>query len=134
MANGFHGSKAQWERIESPLRAFDAELDSFSTRFGIPLSRNGKNWPDRSFVWGEPIRRLIQIYLADEERLTYNFWICASEDRGSKRYWKREFLKEKVPAPEMLVELPELLERGRALLERWDGDLLEFGTTISSLR
>jgi hypothetical protein len=134
MPNGFHGSKAQWERIESPLRALDGELDAFSARYGIPLSRNQRNWPDRSLTWGEPVRRLIQIYLADEEQLTYNVWLCASEDRGNKRYWKRQFLKEKVPASEIADCLKELLERGRALLETWDSDTLEFATTISTLR
>ena len=131
---GFYGSKAEWERIESPLRAFDSELDIFSKRFSIPVSRNGRDWPDRSLIWGEPVSRLIQIYLADEKRLVYNFWLCASEDRGNKRYWKRQFLKEKVPASEILAELSELLVRGRTLLESWDGDALEFATTLSPLR
>ena len=134
MPNGFHGSKAQWERIESPLRVLDEGLESFSKQYGIPVSRNARNWPDRSLVWGEPIRRLIQIYLADEEHLTYDFWLCASEDRGNKRYWKRQFLKEKASASEIADKLGDLLERGRTLLESWDGDALEFATTLSPLR
>ncbi len=134
MPNGFHGSEAHWERIESPLRALDVGLESFSERSGIPLSRNDRNWPDRSLAWGDPIRRLIQIYLADEERLTYNFWLCAWEDRGGKRYSKRQLLKEKVPASEIAAELDDLLASGRTLLESWNSDALEFATTLSPMR
>lgn len=134
MPNGFHGSKAQWERIESPLRVLDEGLESFSKQYGIRVTRNTRNWPDRSLIWGEPIRRLIQIYLADEEHLTYHFWLCASEDRGDKRYWKHQFLKEEASASEISGELGNLLERGRTLLESWDGDALDFATTLSPLR
>jgi len=130
MPNGFHGTKADWERVEAPLRALDNKLESFSKRHGIALSRNGRNWPDRSLVWGSPVRRLIQIFLADEEGLTYNVWICASEDRDNKRYWKQELLRSAVAVTEIEAELTDLLERGRALLESWDSDSLEFATTV----
>ena len=133
MPNGFHGSRAQWERLEAPLRALDGELETFSQRYGIALSRNQRNWPDRSLVWGAPVRRLIQIYLADVERVTYDVWLCASEDRGNKRYWKRRFLRERAQASDISAEITELLERGRALLESWDGEALEFATTLTPL-
>jgi len=133
MPNGFHGSDAEWQRIESPLQALDAELEAFSERYGIPLSRNGRNWPDRSLEWGSSIRRLIQIYLADEEQLTYNFWLCASEDRGNKRYWKKKFLMEGVSTSDISKELEKLLEEGRTLLESWGSDTLEFAVTLRSL-
>lgn len=132
MPNGFHGSGAQWQRLESPLQTLDGELESFGKRYGIPLSSNRRNWPDRSLTWGDPVRRLIQIYLADEAELTYHFWICASEDRGRKRYWRQQLLKERVPIADIAAELPELLERARTLLESWQSDSLELATTLSS--
>jgi hypothetical protein len=72
----------------------------------------------------------MQIYLADEKRVTYSFWLCASEDRGGERYWRREFLREDVLIGEIAVDLAELLERGRSLLEGWTSETLEFGTTL----
>lgn len=134
MPNGFHGSKAEWERVEAPLRALDRDLEVFSKRHGIPLSRNGRNWPDRSLVWGSPVRRLIQIFLADEKDMTYNVWICASEDRDNKRYWRQQLLKSGVAVTEIAAELADLLERGRTLLESWDSDSLEFATTVDRRR
>ena len=134
MPNGFHGSEADWERAEAPLRALDNELEDFSKRHGIPLSRNARSWPDRSLVWGSPVRRLIQIFLVDEKDLTYNLWICASEDRDNKRYWKQELLRSAVVVTEIEAEFAGLLERGRALLESWDSDSLELATTIDRPR
>lgn len=131
MPNGFHGSKAQWETLEMPLRALDGELRAFAERYGLVLSSNSRNWPDRSIVWGSSIRRLIQIYVADDERVTYSFWLCASEDRGDKRYWRRAFLKEAVPIAEITRDLPALLEQGRELLEGWTSETLEFATVLS---
>ena len=134
MANGFHGSKAQWERLEMPLRALDSDLQTFSKRSGIPLSSGGKNGPDRSLAWGESIRRLIQIYVAEEEAPTYNFWVCAVEDRGGERYWRQEFLRKSVPIGDIAIDLPGLLERGRVLLESWTSETLQFATTLTPLR
>jgi hypothetical protein len=131
MANGFHGPQSQWETLEMPLRALDVELQAYAERNGVALTTNSRNWPDRSLVWGHSIRRLIQIYLADESRLTYSFWLCASEDRGNKRYWKKQFLREAVPIGEIAADLPNLLEQGRSLLEGWTSETLEFATTLS---
>lgn len=130
MANGFYGSRAQWDALEKPLQSLDVELRAFSDRYGASLSSNGRNWPDRAIVWGSSVRRLIQIYLANEEGATYSLWLCASEDRGSERYLRRQFLKEAVPIAEIAAELPELLERGRSLLESWTSETLEFATAL----
>jgi hypothetical protein len=72
--------------------------------------------------------------LASEQDLTYNVWICSWEDRGGKRFWKHELLKSAVPVTEIAAELADLLERGHALLERWDRDSLEFATTVDRPR
>lgn len=132
MPNGFHGPQAQWETLEMPLRTLDGELRAFAERRGLSVSSNSRNWPDRSIAWGGSIRRLIQIYLADDDLVTYSFWLCASEDRGNKRYWRRQFLKEAVLIEEIAGDLPSLLEQGWELLEGWTSETLEFATTLSS--
>src|SRR4051794_22463718 len=101
MPSEFHGSKARWDALEGPLRVLDEALRTFAERHGITVSSNSRDWPDRSIVWGLSIRRLMQIYLVDEERVTYSFWICASEDRGMERYLRKELLKEAVTIAEM---------------------------------
>ena len=63
--------------------------------------------------------------------MTYSFWLCASEDRGIKRYWRRKFLKEAVAIGEIAGDLPAQLEHGRELLEGWTSETLEFATTLS---
>jgi hypothetical protein len=132
MANGFHGTKEKWEALEAPLRSLDGELRAFADRYQGALSTNGRGWPERSIVWDGPIRRLMQIYVADEERAEYSFWICASEDRGSERYWRQEYLWESAPLGEMAGRLSQLLEQGRSLLEGWTSEDLEFATTLGS--
>ena len=133
MPNGFHGSKEEWERMESPLLEIDEFLLNFAQVNGMKFSKNYHNWPERSIEWGKDIRRLIQIYLEDEERMVFNFWICASQDSGQERYWKHTFLKKKVPFSEIKDNIHQLLEEGRRTLESWGEKDLEFGTKISRL-
>lgn len=133
MPNGFQGSKEEWERIQSFLLEIDELLLDFAKVNGMELSKNYHNWPERSITWGEDIRRLIQIYLDDEKIMTFNFWICASQDRGQKRYWKNTFLKKGVHFFEIKDNLLHLLEEGHRILESWFEKDLEFATKISKL-
>jgi len=119
MPNGFHGKRSEWKRMTAPLKGIDRSLKKFASEQGLDLLRDTKNWPERSFRWGSPIERLIQIYLVDESRLTWSFWFCATEDRPDGRYWKRQFLKEKVPIQEISDHLPELLREAYAQVTAW---------------
>src|SRR5580698_8569922 len=96
MANGgWYGTEEEWNHIEAPIAAIDADLEEFSRKHGIAITKNLKDWPERSLSWNVgDVRCLIQVYLKSEKMLTLNFWICASQDRGSDRYWKREMLKD----------------------------------------
>jgi hypothetical protein len=125
MPNGFHGSRASWNRIEAPLRPLDPTLEAFAREHGTSLGRNHHGWPERSLRWGQPVSRLIQIYLDDAERLTWHVWLCASEDRPSGRYWRREFLRRGVPIEEISGDLGALLEEARHIVERWSSRDLE---------
>ncbi len=119
MPNGFYGSEETWQRIESPLRALDTVLEGYARQHGMSFGANYHNGPERSLRWGSPVRRLMQIYLEDERAPTYNFWLCASEDRGHQRYWKNAFLKRAVPVLDIQRNLQQLLEAGREQLEQW---------------
>ena len=131
MPNGFHGSRETWDRIEAPLRPLDPALEAFAHKLGVPLTRNSRNWPERSLRWGEPVSRLIQLYLEDEDRLTWTLWVCASEDRTSARYWRRESLRKDVPIEEISSHLASLLDQAHQLVTRWSSKDLEFATELS---
>jgi hypothetical protein len=131
MPNGFHGSKAEWERIEAPLQKLDPHLGAFSQRYGIALARNDRDWPDRSLKWGDRIRKVIAIYLEPDADLKYSVCFSALEDRRNKRYWKREFPRRAVPIENIEAEMPGMLEQGRILVESWTSEQLEFATRLS---
>lgn len=133
MPNGFHGSSSEWERIEAPLQKLDRHLEEFSQRHGILVMRNERNWPDRSLRWGDRIKRFVSIYLEDALELRYSVCFAALEDRRNKRYWKREFPKRAVPIEDIEREMPALLERGRAVVEGWTSEQLEFARGLSIL-
>ena len=119
MANGFFGSKSEWERITIPLERLDPELEKFAIEHGLTLGKNTKNWPDREFRWEDTLRRLIQVYLEDQERLTWTMWICASEDRPSGRFWKQQTLIKAVPIEDLDSQLPDLLESAWLAVRQW---------------
>ena len=66
--------------MESPLLEIDPVLEAFADKYQLTLTKNHK-WPERSISWGDPVRRLLQIYPQDEKHPAYNLWLCASEDR-----------------------------------------------------
>jgi hypothetical protein len=119
MANGFYGSKSEWERITVPLERLDPELERFARDKGLTLGRNTKNWPDREFRWEDSLRRFIQIYLADQEQLTWTVWICAYEDRASQRFLKKQTQLEAVPIEDLESQLSDLLESAWTTVTSW---------------
>ena len=131
MPNGFHGTDETWARLEAPLLRLDPMLEGFARDHGLSVGRNYHNWPERSLTWGAPINRLIQVYLEDQDALTWNVWLCATEDRGPARYWKQEFLKRAVSIEEVERALPHLLEEARLRVQSWSSDQLEFATKLS---
>jgi len=120
MTNGGHWKSAgEWNRVEAPVLGLDNALSEFAKQYGLEVTKNHKGWPERSIEWGEGIRRLIQVFLADEDRLTFNVWICASQDRDGGRYWKQEMLVKAQPIAAFRDAFPELLRQGRQMLESW---------------
>jgi len=129
---GWYGTKEEWDRIERPLLEVDPIIEAFAKEYGLPIGRNHKDWPERSLVWGDEVRCLIQLYLADEKSLTFNLWLCVSEDRGSKRYWKHETPIKQMQVPDFKDSLAAQLKEGRRKLLEWSNnrDQLEFATTL----
>lgn len=76
------------------------------------------------------IRKLIQIFLENEKYHTYTLWICASEDRDGKRYWKHKTLKKAVEFKEIEVNLGHLLEEAKSHLAAWSSDGLGLAPTL----
>ena len=119
MPNGFHGSREEWERMESPLLEIDESLKDFAQAHTMELSLNYHAWPSRRLTWVKDIHRLIEISLEDEREMTFSFWICAWRDSHRKRYWKKAYLREGAPLPEIKKELKQLLDEGIETLESW---------------
>jgi hypothetical protein len=132
--NGHPRSKAEWERLERSLVELDATIGAFAKKYGLSCSANYHGWPERSLVWGTEVRRLIQIYLEGEARLTFRVWLCASEDRGRKRYWKQENLREGLTAEQLKTELLDLLEIGYQKVNSWPRSSLEYATEVAALK
>jgi len=129
MANGgWYGTKKEWERIENPLLQVDSILDDFAQETGMSMTKNHKDWPERSFEWGSDTRCLIQLFLVDASDLIFNLWLCASQDRGRERFWKQD-----TPIKEQRVEqfrdsLAGELRKGHQRVVEWGNnpDNLEF--------
>jgi hypothetical protein len=131
MPNGFHGAPDEWRRIELPLLSLDPQIEQFATEHRLTLSRNYHSWPERSLVSMDgSLRRLIQIYLESEDALTVNVWVCVSEDRGSARFWKKQFLRKDVPAKDMSVNFLSVLQEALELVRSWSSSDLEFAAEL----
>jgi hypothetical protein len=135
MANGgWYGTPEEWSRIEAPLIDVDPKIDAFARSFRLTVTKNHKDWPERSIQWGGEPRCLIQIYLLNSEALKWNLWICCSIDKELKRYWRREFLIENQSICEFENQLLALLFDGRKRLIEWSEhpETLELATSLIS--
>jgi len=133
MANkGWYGTKEEWELLEKPLLDVDSIIEEFAKESTLAVSKNHKDWPERSIVWGKEVRCLIQLYLVDEKSFTFNLWLCAFEDLGNKRYWKHETPIKQKKVPEFRDDLASQLHAGRKKLLDWSNnkDQFEFATRL----
>lgn len=132
MANGgYWKSEEEWERVEAPLLEIEAVWSNFAAEFSLQVAKNHRDWPERSIIWGQDVRYLIQLYLADKNKLTFNLWLCASQDRHGERFWKEETLVKNKPLSEFKDALPALLREGKKKLESWSLNEFEFATRLA---
>ena len=136
MANGgWYGTAEEWQQLEAPLVALDDELTRLADEHGFVLTRNRRDGPNRMIEWNaQGIPCLMQIWLSDDKTLRLNFWICASQDRGGDRFWKREMLKQDEDPAVVRSELARLFEMGRCKLGDWCArpETFEFATKLSA--
>ena len=133
MANGgWNGTAEEWARIEQPLLDIDPIIEEFAREFGLTIHKNDNDWPGRAFVWDNGVNCAIHLYLADQDKLTFNLWLCASQDRGRTRFWKQE-----TPIKDQRIEqfrdrLADELRTGRRTLIGWTVNpaALEFATNL----
>ncbi len=120
MANGFYGSDAEWQRLETPLERLDGILEQFAKREGLTLVKNERNWPDRTFRWGSHPTKLIQIFLEDDNAPSYTVWVSAYDDRSREEYWEQETLLKAVPIEQLIQQLPQLLSQAILIVDKWE--------------
>jgi hypothetical protein len=135
MANGgWYGSEEEWKWLEAPLIELDPAIEAFAARTGLAVTKNLKDWPERSIRWGSDISCLIQIYLADKGALTWNLWLCCTRDVLGERFWRKGFLVKERPIGDFHGELPKLLSVGHERLIDWSNhpQKLEFATRLST--
>ncbi|WP_308911506.1 hypothetical protein [Pseudokordiimonas caeni] len=125
-------SDEEWKQAEAPIIQLDSIISEFASLRGLKIGKNAKDWPERSLSWGLENRCLIQIYLESAEAKTLNLWVCVSEDRGRKRYWKQTFLHKAVPIATLLNTLHNDLESAFTMANEWSANpnQLEFVTNL----
>jgi hypothetical protein len=129
---GEYFSAKEFQRQESPLLTIDNILDRFARAHNLSFTKNSKEWPERSLHWQRNgIDNLIQIFLKDPKTNTFNFWICAVQDREGKRFWKQSNLKENVPWTEIGPNIESLLAIGYSKLNSISPSELEFAVPLS---
>ena len=134
MGNGNYWlTEAEWQRIEEPLLQLDPAFEEFAKQFDLQIKKKHKGDPSRSVEWGKKIRLLIQVYLENPDNLTFNLWLCASQDREGKRYWKTEMPVQGKVVGEFQTVFASLLNEGKAKLETWSEADLEFVTNVETL-
>ena len=133
MTNGGYFDAQQWQKLEKPLLVIDPIINKFAASNGLEVIRNQKGWPERSIEWNNnDVRCLIQLYMASEQSLTFNLWLCASQDRCKKRFWKQESPVKYQRISEFSGQLAKLLREGREKLLIWSKDpsVMEYATGI----
>jgi hypothetical protein len=116
---GWHGTKEEWQRIESPLVEIDPIIEEFAKGAGFLVTKNLKDWPERSLRWEDDVWCLIQLYLENQRDVTFNLWLCATFQKENRQYLRQEFLFKDKPVGEFRRELSQFLREGRAKLLEW---------------
>lgn len=136
MANGgWYGSREEWQRLEAPLLSIDPVIEEFTSAHGLTVSKNHRDYPERSMRWGDNPSCLIQISLEHDSGPTWNLWLCCWQDRGDCRYWRKDTPVRDQPLAAFCDKLPTLLADSFTRLEGWKAapERLKFATKLSPL-
>ena len=133
MANGgWYGTQDEWEQAERPLPTLDPIFYQFAVDHGFKLSKNGKDWPERSLRTDMPLSSLLQVFRVNLDNDAWNVWAVCSQDRGAERYWKQQMIAQDITGEDLTARLNVLLEQGLQRLITWNArpEELEFATKI----
>ncbi len=133
MPNGHHGPKEEWDRLEAPLVELDPVIRAFAENHKMKFSSNDHAWPERSLTIVDELHRKIQIYLKNEEPLTFIVGAYAWRDSESDRCLKMEFVTEPVSPPALRINLLSWLEQSYKTVMAWKTEDLEFATKLQKL-
>jgi hypothetical protein len=76
------------KELENYLIPLDSMFEDFARHHKLKLSKNSKDWPERSFSWVDgKLNKLMQIYLESESKNTFLIWGCVTRSKLFKRYW-----------------------------------------------
>lgn len=121
MANGgWYGTQREWDLAEQPLPALDPALEEFAAIHAFRISKNAKDWPERSLKKDMPLSSLLQIFRVDLEMDSWKVWAVCSEDRVRERFWKQAIIADGVTGDQLSASLVSLLERGLDRLLEWN--------------
>lgn len=134
-SGGRYGTEEELARFDAALAPIDPTIAASAARRTLSVRKNERESIGRSIRWGNDPSALLQLYLSDPERLTWNLWACCSEDRGNERYWKTTFLVEGKEVSAFASSIDTLLERGFRELTEWreHPHLLAFATKIARI-
>jgi hypothetical protein len=118
LANGFWGTREEWDRIDRLLGESDALLAAFARQHGFKLE-SSERWPRRALSRDTDLDRLIEFWPIDQESTKFRLGVTACEDRRDGRYWRQRTLLDNVSWEEMKAKLPALLEEARELVCSW---------------
>ena len=124
-----------FNQLEKPLLELDPIFEKFANKYSLIITKNQKDCPERSIVWGTNVRCLIQLYLSSETGGYFNLWLCASEDTANERFWKHETPIKALKIDDFKTDLYELLEESFVKLNTWANDrsTLEFATKLGKV-
>jgi len=126
MANGFYGSKEEWERMVAPLRELDAGINAFASAHGLEVTQNDHNTPNRMLTWTKGgIERTIQISLYGKDQMLLLAWNAFS-DEGGRRRGKHWPPKIDIPLQDFKTNLEQLLTEAYQTLKTVSGADLEY--------
>ncbi len=125
MPNGFIGSNEEWDRLEAPLREIDPIVTAFADRHGMVIEYNYHNWPNRHLVWGDSLRRAIQIVRSTGEPPLYSVHLAASEWRTDGHFVKQSVVAKGLDLAALKTGLERRLEKALSEVSSWTSADLE---------
>ena len=119
MPDGSYRTGREWRRLESPLLELDPALDAYATRHGFSITRSYHSWPQRALIWGDFIKRSVQISVANEHDLRLNISAVAWQDDGSRRHWRNQVIRSSALVSQLQDRFAAILDSAVQRANSW---------------